>query len=152
MWTSGLSRLHHELDASYQLIAEKGFEGLRTRDVASRVAINIATLHYYFPTKEALIQGVVQYLMQEMKTSRAPTRSAPSALEMLRAEFEDIKIRLRDVPEQLVVLTELSVRAWRDPQIARILTYLDKGWHGNLYPFLPRASKKVYSDPISIVP
>jgi len=44
--------------AAYQLIAEKGFEQLRTRDVAARAGVNIATLHYYFASKEDLIPGV----------------------------------------------------------------------------------------------
>jgi AcrR family transcriptional regulator len=51
--------------AAYALIVEKGMEGLRTREVADKVGINSATLHYYFPTKEALIQGVVEHLMRE---------------------------------------------------------------------------------------
>ncbi len=33
--------------AAYDLIAEKGFEDLRTRDVAARAGVNIATLHYW---------------------------------------------------------------------------------------------------------
>ena len=45
--------------AAYTRIANEGFEGLRTRDVAADVGVNIATLHYYFPTKEALIRGVI---------------------------------------------------------------------------------------------
>src|SRR2546430_7157743 len=40
--------------AAYDLIAEKGFEDLRTRDVAARAGVNIATLHYYFASKEDL--------------------------------------------------------------------------------------------------
>ena len=32
----------------------------------------------------------------------------------------------------MAVLTELAVRAWRDPAIARILQYLDDGWRGHL--------------------
>ena len=31
--------------AAYREIAENGFEGLRTREVASAVGVNIATLH-----------------------------------------------------------------------------------------------------------
>ena len=120
------------VSAAYSLIAEKGFEGLRTREVAEKVGINSATLHYYFPTKEALIQGVVEHLMQELRTSRAATDDSDPALDRLRAEFTDIRVRLKEAPEQLVVLTELAVRAWRDPAIARILRYLDQGWRDHL--------------------
>lgn len=118
--------------AAYSLIAEKGFEGLRTRDVAEKTGINVATLHYYFPTKEALIQGVVEHLMQELRTPRVTTKESASALERLRAEFADIRVRLRESPEQLVVLTELAVRSLRDPAIAQILQYLDRGWRNHL--------------------
>src|SRR5947208_9570069 len=41
----------------------------RTRDVAAKVGVNIATLHYYFPTKEKLIRGVVGYARSEEHTS-----------------------------------------------------------------------------------
>src|SRR5205809_67708 len=47
--------------AAYNQIAERGFEGLRTREVAGEAGVNIATLHYYFPTKEKLIEGVVEH-------------------------------------------------------------------------------------------
>ena len=49
------------VQAAFNQIAERGFEGLRTREVAAGVGLNIATLHYYFPTKESLIRGVVAY-------------------------------------------------------------------------------------------
>ncbi len=120
------------VQAAYELIAEKGFEGLRTRDIAARVGINSATLHYYHPNKEALIGAVVEYLMQELQRSRVPVDDASPALERLRAEFADIRVRLTDTPEQLLVLTELTLRAWRDPAIAGLLAYLDEGWEGHL--------------------
>jgi len=124
------------VQAAYSLIAEKGLEGLRTREVADRVGINSATLHYYFPDKEALIRGVVEHLMQELQTPRTPTSPSASALDQLRAEFADIRARLREAPEQLVVLTELALRAWRDPAIARLLQYLDEGWRSHLQSIL----------------
>ena len=46
--------------AARDLIVEKGVEGLRTRDIAERVGINVATLHYHVPTKEALIELVAE--------------------------------------------------------------------------------------------
>lgn len=131
-----LGRSAAVVQAAYALIAEKGFEGLRTRQVAERVGINSATLHYYFPTKEALIQGVVHHLMHELQISRVTVDKSASALEKLRAEFADMRIRLRESPDQFVVLTELAVRAWRDPAIAGIMSYLDQGWHDHLVSIL----------------
>ena len=55
--------------AAYNQIAERGFEGLRTREVAGGAGVNIATLHYYFPTKEKLIEGVVEHAMERFRTT-----------------------------------------------------------------------------------
>jgi AcrR family transcriptional regulator len=128
--------------AAYAIIFEKGMEGLRTRDVADKVGINSATLHYYFPTKEALIQGVVEYLMQELRTNRTQPRAPQSAMDLLRAEFADVRVRLRQCPDQLVVLTELAVRGWRDPIIAKMLKRLDEGWRGHLVSVLEAGIKE----------
>ena len=64
------------VEAAYDQIAERGFEGLRTRDVAARVGVNIATLHYYFPTKEALISGVLDLAMQRFRSTLTPHGSS----------------------------------------------------------------------------
>ena len=60
--------------AAYAQIARQGFEGLRTRDVAAEVGVNIATLHYYFPSKESLIRGVVELSMQRFRSTLADTK------------------------------------------------------------------------------
>ena len=48
--------------AARSLVAERGFEGLRTRDIADRVGINVATLHYHVPSKDALIELLAESL------------------------------------------------------------------------------------------
>jgi BetI-type transcriptional repressor, C-terminal len=63
-------------------------------------------------------------------------------LDLLRAEFADIRVRLKECPDQLVVLTELAVRGWRDPIIARMLKYLDEGWRGHLVSVLDAGIKE----------
>jgi AcrR family transcriptional regulator len=50
------------LQTAFDVIAEVGFEGLRTRSVASRAGVNIATLHYYFPSKQDLVEGMAQFI------------------------------------------------------------------------------------------
>ncbi|MBM7788081.1 TetR/AcrR family transcriptional regulator [Tenggerimyces flavus] len=47
--------------AGYEVIRQHGLANLRTRDVAARAGITVATLHYYFPTKEALVRAVIEH-------------------------------------------------------------------------------------------
>src|SRR5256885_4788736 len=66
--------------AAFNQIAERGFEGLRTREVAAGVRLHIATLHYYFPTKEALIPRVVAHAIDPLRSTLAPHGSAAPPL------------------------------------------------------------------------
>ncbi|HEX3269121.1 MAG TPA: TetR/AcrR family transcriptional regulator [Ktedonobacterales bacterium] len=121
--------------AAYQVIAESGFEGLRTRDVAERVGVNIATLHYYFATKEDLIRGVVDLLITEFSTFRAPGQPPLEELsprEGLRSELEDVREQIRTRPDMFIALIELYMRSLRDPQIRVMLRELDAGWREHL--------------------
>src|SRR6188474_886097 len=78
--------------AARALIAERGFEGLRTRDIAERVGINVATLHYHVPTKEALIEIVAESLQLFFRgQSIARPRAQLSAHEKMDLEFVDFR-------------------------------------------------------------
>jgi AcrR family transcriptional regulator len=122
---------------AYRAIAEKGLEGFRIRQVTAEADIDNGTLHYHFPSKEALIHGVVDYLVEDLQNNRAGQEQAnQNALEELRKEFEDIRLRVRDTPEQLTVLSELAIRSWRDPEIARIFKKVDDGWRSHLVALL----------------
>src|SRR5438876_7386940 len=84
------------VQAAYDLLAERGFEGLRTRDVAKKVGVNIATLHYYYPTKEKLIRGVVGYAMGRFITTLQP---AASPGEKLPPHFAAVRRLARARPD-----------------------------------------------------
>src|SRR5213082_3276795 len=96
--TSAISekRRRELVHAAYKQIAEGGFEGLRTREVAAEVGVNIATLHYYFPTKEALIRGVVDHAMGRFRSTLAP-HGSPA--DQLRNHLRAVRKLLRDEPE-----------------------------------------------------
>lgn len=120
-------------------IATKGFEGLRFQEVAEEAGINNATLYYHFPTKEALIQGVVTRLTGELKLPRAHPKKPPaSARDELRLEFEGVQELLRAQPKLFVILTELALRALRDPAIKRIGENRDDFWRGHLSGIIER--------------
>ncbi|WP_445189237.1 TetR/AcrR family transcriptional regulator [Pseudonocardia sp. Cha107L01] len=64
--------------AAFDLIAQKGLEGLRLRDVAAVVGLDHSTLHHYFPTKEDLIVEVVGYATGQLATTMPPEGTPPS--------------------------------------------------------------------------
>ncbi len=112
------------------LIAERGFEGLRMRDIAERVGINIATLHYHIPSKEALITLVAQSLRDDfIAQHRARPRENLSPLEQLRLEFADFRDTFLHNPERLLVMGEMQERARRDPAVAAAMTPMRGYWH-----------------------
>lgn len=125
--------------AAYKQIAERGFEGLRTRDVANQVGVNIATLHYYFPTKETLIAAVLQHAMERFRTSLQPHGSSES---QLRNYLRATRKLLRDEPELGAVMTELALRATRDARIRKFLDAMYAQWHDTVRGLLKRAARE----------
>jgi AcrR family transcriptional regulator len=122
--------------AAYRQIAEHGFEGLRTRDVAGEVGVNIATLHYYFPTKEALIGAVMQHAMDRFRTT-LEAHGTPDS--QLRNYLRGTRKLLRDEPELGAVMSELALRSVRDPASRKILDGMYGMWHDTVRGLLRRA-------------
>ena len=115
--------------AARQIIVERGLEGLRTRDIAARVGINIATLHYHVPSKEALIALVAESIRSDFKAQamRHP-RTGKNGLEQLRLELEDFRETVVEMPELIIILTELVERARRDAAVAAIMLPMRDFW------------------------
>src|SRR5712692_10688794 len=132
------------VQAAFNQIAERGFEGLRTREVAAGVGLNIATLHYYFPTKEALIRGVVAHAMERFRSTLAP-HGSPA--DQLRNHLRAVRKLLRDEPEIGAVMGELALRSARDPALARIMRQTNDAWHQTVRGLLRRAVREGHLRP-----
>lgn len=117
--------------AARALIVEKGFEGLRTRDIAERVGINIATLHYHVPTKEALIELVAEAAQAEFnEQDQAHPRENMRAAEKLRQELDDFFETMTERRGLLIVMSEFMERARRDPGVKIIFDRMQSHWIG----------------------
>ncbi|MBI1277527.1 MAG: TetR family transcriptional regulator [Anaerolineaceae bacterium] len=128
------------ITATQDLIAEKGFEGLRIRDVADKVGINNATLHYYFKTKEILIEAVVNHIVHELVSTYDPRRSKElvTPADELDAHLRDISYQIIHMPKRFIVLSELLMRSLHEPAIHTILKKTDDDWHAFLVDILQR--------------
>ena len=130
--------------AAYRRIATDGFEGLRTRDIASDVGVNIATLHYYFPTKEALIRSVIGYAMQRF-VATMPGGGSP--LDQLRGHLRALARLLKEDQQLWAVMGELVLRAPRDTDLGHIFRETDGYWHRTLRDLISRCIEQGAIDP-----
>ena len=83
-----------------------------------RAGIDHSTLHYYFSGKEALIDGVVDHIVQDLAIGRPPLENAEIApREVIAAHFDALVRQMEHTPEMFVVLVELHSRAMREPAL-----------------------------------
>jgi len=87
------------LAAAFEVFAERGFHGSRTRELAERAGVSEALVFSHFPTKEALIRAIIDQVgfaerIREFETrlGRMPPREALTAL------AEQVLTNLRDQP------------------------------------------------------
>jgi len=81
--------------------------------VARQAGINGATLHYYFPTKEDLIQAVAEYTIERLRATMMSLGGSGSPAEKIHAHLTALFHLMHAEPEIFVVLTEISLRAQR---------------------------------------
>lgn len=118
------------LAAAYALTAERGLEGLRTRDIAARAGVNISTLHYYFGTKEALLVALVEYTSEKFAGPHTgPIRRRGAPRTSLREHFEESWQTFQDNPQLGTVLQELVLRGQRDSGTRSAFRELHDGWN-----------------------
>lgn len=122
------------LQAAFDVIAERGFEGLRTRVVAERAGVNVATLHYYFPTKTALVGALAMFLGQKFATLHAPPPISTgfASWDRLRQEFADIRYYQDECPGLTSVMAELGLRGQRDPAVKAVMDSMKPFWRRGL--------------------
>jgi AcrR family transcriptional regulator len=115
--------------AAFETIAERGYEGLRVRDVAFQVGLNGATLHHYFPTKEVLIQAVLVYANERLHSILRDLSGTPS--EQMRQYLQRLRVMMRTEPELFIVLVETNLRAQHGLALHYVMQQ-EAYWHEQL--------------------
>jgi AcrR family transcriptional regulator len=127
--------------AAFKALAQEGFEGLRTRDIAASVGINSATLHHYFQTKQDLVEGIAEHLEQRLRTERAPLppQHASTTLDPFGRQFEDLVFYQVETPDMLAVYREFVARAPRDASVRALVKKLHASWKASIVAALAQA-------------
>lgn len=136
---SGEDRRQTLVEAAFRCIGEKGFEGLRLREVAAEVGIDHSTLHHYFPTKEDLVAAVVGYATRQF-WSTMPAGGTPA--EQLRYHLASLGGMVEQQPLLFTVLSELDLRARRDAAVRSIIDRHEEGWRAALNDVFHRGAEE----------
>jgi AcrR family transcriptional regulator len=79
----------HILESAVAAIERHGIHGLTTRAIAAQAGVNNAALHYYFGTKEALIQAALALTLDNMMVDTQAILASGEGLEdRLRTLFD----------------------------------------------------------------
>jgi AcrR family transcriptional regulator len=71
------------IKAFEDVILERGLDNVRMADVAQIVGIDRSSLHYYFPTKGALVQKVIEHIVTQYSRSEDEQVTSDDPLDRL---------------------------------------------------------------------
>lgn len=111
------------------IIAARGVDQLRTREVAATVGITHASLHYHFPTKMDLIRSVLEEVIGRQIVAPAVSRNTDRpAAQRLRLLLTHLAGQVTHEPEHVIVLRELHRFADQDEAARAALEPYFRGW------------------------
>jgi AcrR family transcriptional regulator len=91
------------LEATCEVVAERGFRELRIADVAKAAGFSTATVHYYFNSKEKLLTEAFRFQYEESVARRQADLS-----------IDDNPVeRLRQLAASYLPSSDVSIKAWR---------------------------------------
>lgn len=90
-------------EAAHLLFTKKGFDAVKTRDIAKEAGINLALLNYYFRSKEKLFEIVMQENMKEFFMSiiqiiNDETTGLKKKIELLVDQYIEILLKNPELP------------------------------------------------------
>lgn len=109
------------LEAAIGELAEKGWGGLRTRELAERAGVNKALVHYHFGSMDNLrFEAVASVMGGVVNDAAAVLLEAANLAEGLRSFGESVKTFTSDDPSS-VVLMEAMLHVPRDERLGEMM-------------------------------
>jgi len=101
------------LEAARTCLVREGYERITTRRIAEEAGVNIATLHYYFGNKEALLDETIRFALASVVARLGDAMGGATNLaECLRLGLSEYWEIVRDQPG--ILRFDLAVRGFRD--------------------------------------
>ncbi len=122
------------LEAAQRCFVRSGFHGASMQDICTEAGMSPGNLYRYFPSKEALIAGIAERDRAEVAQEFASADLSHGLFAVLEGMAHHHFAERPD--EQVLLCTEISAEARRNPEIARISSAFDadvKRWLVDLF-------------------
>lgn len=119
----GHIRSQEILRTAQAILASEGYAGLSMRGVATQLGISLSTVQHYYTNKEALVEALLIYVMDNYQAAVAQVMNAmsdKSQLERFKTIIDLILIEIRR-SETFGVLAEIYALSNRLPFAARLV-------------------------------
>lgn len=128
--------------AAYEVVGKQGLERLNHREVAKKLKINHATVHYYCKTREDLLVSVADHALGQLDADRAKMRAGESSQDLIEAEIALTEAYARSDSRFGKVLLGLSVAAVDVKALRKPLKELWSSWQGVISEHLSKAKTR----------
>ncbi|GAB3502756.1 TetR/AcrR family transcriptional regulator [Amycolatopsis cihanbeyliensis] len=130
------------VEAGYRTLVRSGLAGARTREVATEAGITVATLHYYFPTKDDLVRAVLEYTIRDRLLAPLELETDwGDGMAALRTMLTGLAQQAEADPGQFRLLSDMNWAARGDPALRTMLAEWHGGWHAAITGWL-RAGRR----------
>jgi len=131
------------LDAAAQVLRERGYAALSTREVATAAGMPLSQIHYHFGSKQGLVLALFEYLNAQLFERQQalfndPSLSFADQWDRACAYLDD------DLASGYVrVMHELAAAGWADRDVGAVVRESMLGWVGLVTEVARRFEKKI---------
>ncbi len=132
------------LEAALRTVAERKLSGTRMRQIAKYAGMSQGNLHYYFPSKQALITSLLDYMLTFSVTSRAEQLRSEdlSPFEKLRLFLDEKQAALEERQPYMLAFYDLWVEGTKTPDIQEKMIEQYSVWRSDIGEMLRQGVQK----------
>ena len=111
------------LDRVRLTFAEKGFDGTSMQDLARAAGMSVGNFYRYFPSKAAIVEGLIARDLNDIETQFGEISAAPDPRSALR---EAILRHMRGDHCEGQMMAEIGAAALRKPEVGIIVARMEE--------------------------
>jgi AcrR family transcriptional regulator len=118
------------LEAAKQVLRERGYAALSTREVAAEAGVPLSQIHYHFGSKQGLVLALFEYLDAQLLDRQQAMYHDPSL--SLADQWDRACAYLDDdlASGYVRVMQELAAAGWADPAVGEVVRKSLEHWIG----------------------